>query len=511
MHFPLARGRLHSNIGFNINEFILDQVNMAIYELSASALSQAIHARQYSCREVMQAFLDRIAMVNPRFNAVVNLQAHDLLLAQADVCDQELARGHSRGWLHGIPLAFKDLVDVAGIPTTCGSVLLRDNIPAQDALLVQRLKAQGGIVIGKTNTPEWGLGSNTFNPVFGATGNAYNPAHTAGGSSGGAAVALAHRMLPLADGSDFMGSLRNPAAWNNVFGMRPSQGRVPAYPVNDAWVSQLGTDGPMARHVSDLARLLETMSGFDPRSPLSLDDLPQGWSQQLRPKSRQIRVGWLADLNGYLPMEDGILKACENGLQRLTDLGAHVEPAIATFSPTAVWQTWLAWRRVLTASRIAPMVARGRDACKPEALWEYDQAVGMTAHDFLQASTERTVFYQDMLKLLGKFDILVMPSAQVWPFGIDTRWPAEIRTAHGTVKMDTYHRWMEVVLYPSLAGLPSLNVPCGFNPQGLPMGMQLIGQPRGDLAVLGLGLAYEQAASDWLARRPGVAGLSIDQ
>jgi len=198
-------------------------------------------------------------------------------------------------------------------------------------------------------------------------------------------------------------------------------------------------------------------------------------------------------------------------LQRLTDLGAHVEPAMATFSPTAVWQTWLAWRRVLTASRIAPMVARGRDACKPEALWEYDQAVGMTAHDFLQASNERTLFYQDMLKLLGKFDILVMPSAQVWPFGIDTRWPAEIRTAHGTVKMDTYHRWMEVVLYPSLAGLPSLNVPCGFNPQGLPMGMQLIGQPRGDLAVLELGLAYEEAASDWLARRPDVAGLSIDQ
>ena len=475
---------------------------MAIHDLSAQALSQAIHARQYACREVMQAYLERMGLINPRFNAVVSLQPADALLRQADACDQELARGHSRGWLHGIPLAFKDLVDVAGIPTTCGSELLRHNIPSMDALLVQRLKAQGGIVIGKTNTPEWALGSNTFNPVFGATGNAYNPAHTAGGSSGGAAVALAHRLLPLADGSDFMGSLRNPAAWNNVFGMRPSQGRVPAFPAHDVWVNQLSTDGPMARHMRDLACLLETMAGYDPRSPLSLDNLPAGWSQQLRPIAKDLRIGWLGDLNGYLPMENGILQACENGLQKLRDLGAHVEPVSPHFSPEAVWQTWLAWRRVLTASRIAPMVERDRDACKPEAVWEYEQAQGMTANAFLQASTERTVFLQQMLQHFDTHDVLVLPSAQVWPFAIDTRWPSEIHTAKGAVRMDTYHRWMEVVLYPSLAGLPSLNVPCGFNAQGLPMGMQLIGKPRADLAVISLGLAYEEAAADWLSVRP---------
>ena len=475
---------------------------MAIHELSASALSQAIHAKQVSCREVIQAYGDRLMRLNPLANALVNLQPMDDLLRQAQSHDHALARGESKGWLHGIPLAFKDLVDVAGIPTTCGSELLRDNIPTKDALLVQRLKAQGGIVIGKTNTPEWGLGSNTFNPVFGATGNAYNRAHTAGGSSGGAAVALAHRLLPVADGSDFMGSLRNPAAWNNVFGMRPSQGRVPAFPVNDAWVSQLSTDGPMARHMRDLARLLETMAGYDPRSPLSLDDLPAGWSTALQPKAQGLRVGWLGDLNGYLPMEPGILQACEQGLQKLTDLGAHVEPVAPHFSPEVVWQTWLAWRRVLTASRIAPMVERDRDACKPEAVWEYEQAQGMTATAFLRASTERTVFLQQMLQHFDTHDVLVMPSAQVWPFSIDTRWPAEIRTAQGSVAMDTYHRWMEVVLYASLAGLPALNVPCGFNAQGLPMGMQLIGRPRADLAVISLGLAYEEAAADWLAVRP---------
>ena len=475
---------------------------MAIHELSALQLSASIHRQELSCREVIQAFLQHIAAINPQANAIVNLQDADLLLKQADVLDAELSNGDSRGWLHGMPLAFKDLVDVAGIPTTCGSVLLRDNIPAHDALLVQRMKAAGGIVIGKTNTPEWGLGSHTFNPVFGATPNAFNPAFTAGGSSGGAAVALAQRMLPVADGSDFMGSLRNPAAWNNVFGMRPSQGRVPAFPVNDVWVSQLGTDGPMARHVADLARLLETMAGYDVRAPLSLASLPAGWSTELKPKVQGLRIGWLGDLNGYLPMEAGVLQACENGLQRLTDLGAHVESVSPNFSPVAVWQTWLAWRRVLTASRIAPMVARARDQVKPEALWEFDQAAGMTAPDFLQASTERSAFYQHMLDLLSRFDMLVLPSAQVWPFAIDMRWPSSVQTPNGTVQMDTYHRWMEVTIYASLAGLPALNVPCGFNPQGLPMGMQLIGQARGDLAVLELGLAYEEAVSDWLARKP---------
>ncbi len=475
---------------------------MVITELSAHDLSQAIHARQLSCRAVMQAYLHRIEQVNPRFNALVNLQDPDHLVAQADAADVALARGESAGWLHGMPIALKDLVDVAGIPTTCGSPLLRDNIPHQDALLTRRLKAAGGIVIGKTNTPEWGLGSHTFNTLFGSTGNAYNPALSAGGSSGGAAVALAQRLLPVADGSDFMGSLRNPAAWNNVFGLRPSQGRVPAFPANDVWVSQLGTDGPMARCMRDLALLLETMSGFAPEAPLSLAALPTAFAMQLQPQAPGLRVGWLGDLNGYLPMEAGVLAACENGLKRLADLGCHVEPVALGCSPQTVWQTWLAWRRVLTASRIAPMVAQGRESVKPEALWEFDQAAGMTATDFLQASTERSAFYQHMQGLLQRYDVLVLPSCQVWPFDIDVRWPSHINTPNGPVEMDTYHRWMEVVIYASLAGLPALNVPCGFNPQGMPMGMQLIGQPRGDLGLLSLGLAYEEAVGDWLGVGP---------
>jgi amidase len=369
-------------------------------------------------------------------------------------------------------------------------------------LLTQRLKAAGGIVVGKTNTPEWGLGSHTFNEVFGTTRNAYNPAFSAGGSSGGAAVALAQRLLPVADGSDFMGSLRNPAAWNNVFGLRPSQGRVPAYPAGDVWVSQLGTDGPMARTMRDLAHLLETMAGPDSRAPLSLAKLPKGFAAALKPEAKGLRIGWLGNLNGYLPMEAGVLDACENGLKRLQDWGSHVEPVDLGYSPEAAWQTWLAWRRVLTASRIAPMVAKGRDLVKPEALWEFDQAAGMKASEFLQASTDRTAFYQHMLGLMQGFDVLVLPSCQVWPFDAALRWPQQIQTANGVVQMDTYHRWMEVVLYASLAGLPALNVPVGFSAHGLPMGMQLIGQPQGELALLSLGLAYEEMVGDWLSIKP---------
>jgi amidase len=475
---------------------------MVITELSANELSQAIHAKQLSCHEVMQAYLQRVDQVNPRFNALVSLQDPLTLLAQANACDEELRQGHSRGWLHGMPIALKDLVDVAGVPTTCGSPLLRDNIPTQDALLTQRLKAAGGIVIGKTNTPEWGLGSHTFNDVFGTTRNAYNPAVSAGGSSGGAAVALAQRLLPVADGSDFMGSLRNPAAWNNVFGLRPSQGRVPAYPSGDVWVSQLGTDGPMARTMRDLAYLLQVMAGPDARAPLSLSGLPQGFASTLQPQSKGLRIGWLGNLDGYLPMEAGVLDACENGLQRLQAVGCHIEPLALGYSPEAAWQTWLAWRRVLTASRIAPMVAKGRDLVKPEALWEFDQAAGMKASEFLQASTDRTAFFQHMLGLMQGFDVLVLPSCQVWPFEASLRWPQQIQTANGAVQMDTYHRWMEVVLYASLAGLPALNVPVGFSAHGLPMGMQLIGQPQGELALLSLGLAYEAAVGDWLSVKP---------
>ena len=473
---------------------------MAIVELSAQALSSVIHSGQASCREVMQAYLQRIADVNPRYNAIVSLQDPDQLLRQADERDAQLARGLSMGWMHGMPQAIKDLANTAGIASTLGSPLMRNFVPREDGLLAQRMKAAGCIVVGKTNTPEFGLGSHTFNEVFGVTRNAYAPTRSAGGSSGGAAVALALRLLPVADGSDFMGSLRNPAGWNNVFGMRPSQGRVPMWPAKDAWVSQLGTEGPMARTVTDLARLLDVQAGFDPRAPLSIADGARFTGDLHGFDCKNVRIGWLGDLAGYLAMEPGILDVCEQGLQRLQTLGCAVQPLPLGTPPEPIWQAWLVWRRALVAGRIAPFLLnpKNRALIKPEALWEHDQAQQLTGTEFLDASVQRSAFYQHMLALFETHDFLALPVAQVWPFDAGQRWPSHING----VAMDTYHRWMEVVIYATFAGLPCISVPVGFDVRGLPMGLQLIGKPRGDFALLQLAYAYEQVAQQVLLRKP---------
>jgi amidase len=448
----------------------------------------------------MQATLARIDEVNPVLNAIVSLRDAQQLLAEADAHDALLAQNASKGWMHGIPQAIKDLSPTEGLRTTLGSPLMRDFVPKADGLMVQRMKAAGAIVIGKTNVPEFGLGSHSFNEVFGVTRNAYDPTRSAGGSSGGAAVALATGMLCVADGSDFMGSLRNPAAWNNVFGMRPSQGRVPMWPTGDVWVNQLSTEGPMARSVRDVALLLDTQAGHDPRLPLSLNDGARfnGELQGFDPRGQ--RIGWLGDLNGYLPMEPGILQVCEEALARLADQGCGVEAIPLGTAPEPVWQAWLVWRRALVASRIEPFLLqpKNRELIKPEALWEYDQAQQLSGHEFTRASVQRSHFHQHMLSLFERHEVLALPTAQVWPFAAQERWPQHI----GTKAMDTYHRWMEVVIYATFAGLPSISVPAGFSDDGLPMGLQLIGRPGGDWALLQFAHAYEQAAQEVLQRRP---------
>jgi amidase len=479
------------------------QLNDPFLAWDATALSQAIHSRQISCRELMRATLARIAALNPRYNAIVSLREEGALLDEADAHDALLARGQSKGWLHGIPQAIKDLAPTVGIPTTLGSPLLRGFMPKEDGLMVRRIKDAGAIVIGKTNTPEFGLGSHTFNTVFGTTVNAYDRTRSAGGSSGGAAVALALRLLAVADGSDFMGSLRNPAGWAHIFGMRPSQGRVPMWPAQDVWTAQLGTEGPMARTVRDLARMLDTQAGYDPRVPLSLDDGAHFSEGLAGLDPRQVRIGWLGDLDGYLPMERGILEVCTEALTRFEGMGCTVEPIPLGTAPEPVWDAWLVWRRALVASRIAPFLLQpaNRARIKPEALWEHDQAAALTGSQFTAASTRRSAFYQHLLTLFERHDVLALPTAQVWPFEASLHWPAEIAGR----PMDTYHRWMEVVIYATFAGLPAISVPAGFNAQGLPMGLQLIGRPRDDAGLLRLAAAYEAAAQDLLQRTPTLA------
>ena len=471
-----------------------------ITDWSASALSAAIHAKTVSCREVMQAYLSRIARINPTVNAIVSLQHEGGLLAQADARDVQLARGESMGWMHGMPQAIKDVSNAAGLPTVQGSPLLRSFVPQEDGLMAARMKGAGCIVIGKTNTPEFGMGSHSFNSVFGVTRNPYDLTKTAGGSSGGAAASLAMRMLPLADGSDFMGSLRNPAGWCNVFGMRPSQGRVPMWPVPDSYISQLSTEGPMARTVQDLAKLLTTQAGPDRRCPLALNDAVDFSVSLDRLDCNKVKIGWLNDLSGYLAFDSGISGVCEQALKRFEDLGCSVMPTALGYAPEKVWQAWLVWRRALTGARIAPYLLnpKNREQIKPEALWEHDQFTQLTGAELIAASVQRTAFYQHLLRLFERFDYLALPSAQVWPFDVAMRWPQHING----VQMDTYHRWMEVTIYATFAGLPAISVPAGFDARGLPMGLQIIGKPQADLAVLQLAGAYERVAQEVLTRRP---------
>lgn len=465
---------------------------------TALELSQWIRERHVSCREVMTAFLDHIERVNPRANAIVSLRDRATLLAEAAERDAQLARGDYLGWLHGIPQAPKDLTATAGIASTQGSPIFRDEVPKADALLAARVREQGAIFIGKTNTPEFGLGSHTYNTVFGTTLNAYDPTRSAGGSSGGAAVALALRMLPVADGSDMMGSLRNPAGWNNVFGFRPSQGRVPSVPAIDAFYHQLGTAGPMGRTVPDVAMLLATQAGFDARAPLSLSDDPREFHGSLARDFGGARIGWLGDYDGYLPMEDGVLALCETALKDFEAIGCRVDAARADFPMAKLWDCWLTLRRFLVSGTLGVHYrdpAR-RALLKPEAQWEAEQGSKLSGEDVWNATVARTQWYHAVLALFERYDYLALPSAQVFPFDANEHWPKSIAGR----AMDTYHRWMEVVIGGTLAGLPVVCVPAGFNANGLPMGLQLIGKPRADFSVLQLAHAYD-LATQWVKRR----------
>ena len=473
---------------------------MVIPNMSALALSKAIHNKQVSCREVMQAYLKQIETYNPASNAIVSLAPQDALLAQADERDAQLGRGQSMGWMHGLPQAVKDLLDVQGFRTSHGSPLTPLTPASKDSLMAARMRAAGCIMVGKTNTPEFGLGSHTFNEVFGATRNAWDPSKTAGGSSGGAAVALAQRMLPVADGSDFMGSLRNPAGWNHVFGMRPSQGRVPRPSLPDVFIAQLGTEGPMARSVSDMAMLLSTQAGYDARAPLSIQESGAAFAQSLDASMKGKRVGWLGNLNGYLPMESGVLEVCQDALKVLETAGCSVDTTHLGMQPEEIWDAWLVWRKALAGASTGAYahLPNWREKVKPEAQWEYDQSLDLTGTQLMKASAARTRYYQSMIDLFESFDVLAIPAAQVWPFDIKERWPQNIAGR----SMDTYHRWMEVVIYPTFAGLPAISVPAGFSAQGLPMGLQLIGKPKGDFELLQVAHAYEMATQDLIQKRP---------
>ncbi|MGH1355681.1 MAG: amidase [Thalassovita sp.] len=452
----------------------------------ALSLSGMIARKEISAVEVMQATLAQIDRWNPHVNAIVSPIDPDQALSMAAEADNSTRRG----WLHGLPIAIKDLANARGLPSSMGSPVFADQGAAEnDDIYVARMRAAGALIIGKTNVPEFGLGSHTFNPVFGATRNPYELSRSAGGSSGGAAAALATRMLPIADGSDMMGSLRNPAAWCNVYGLRPTWGRVPNEPLGDMYLQTLATNGPMGRSPADIAALLQVQAGRDPGQPFGVahTHVTEGLEGPIQGK----RIGWLADWGGAYPMEPGILDLCQSALRVFENLGATVEPITPPFPAAKIWDSWQTLRWFAVASKLAPLYAQEstRALLKPAAQWEIENGLALSAMQVHQASVIRSEWFRAAARMFETYDAVVLPSAQVWPFGVEEIHP----TAINETPMDSYHRWMEVVVPASLIGLPALSLPVGFGETGLPMGMQLIGAARADKTVLHLGQAYHQA------------------
>jgi amidase len=473
-----------------------------IVMLDAVALADAIRARRVSCVEVMSAYLDHIEKLNPRVNAIVALQDRAPLLAEAAERDRQVARGELMGPLHGFPLAVKDLMPVKGIRMTMGSPILKDFVPDADGIMVERLRRAGAIFIGKTNTPEFGLGSHTYNPVYGPTRNAYDQSRSAGGSSGGAAVSLALRMLPVADGSDFGGSLRNPAGWNNVFGFRTSMGLVPTS-AQDGWSPSMSVVGPMARNIPDLAMLLSVQAGYDARTPSSTIGDGSVFQRRLESQLKGKRIAWSGDFRGYLPFDPGVLDVCRSALKVFESMGCSVEEDQPDFSIDAVWRAWLKLRAWQSGGSLLAFYndPAKRALLKPEAIFEVESGLKLTAFDISAACAVRTEWYQAVRRFFDKYDYFIVPTAQLFPFDVNLHWPQAIAGK----KMETYHEWMKVVLPITMSGCPALAVPAGFGHGGLPVGIQIVGPMHAEVSCLQLAYGYD-TATGWPRRLPGLLG-----
>lgn len=459
-----------------------------IPELCAkSAIDQRalIVTRQVSCEELLKVHLDRIGAVNPAVNALCTLAA-DRALDQARALDAALAAGDAPGPLAGLPIGIKDLADTAGIRTTHGSPLFASHIPRQDAVHVARIRAAGAVIVGKTNTPEWGAGSQTFNTLFGATATPYDLERTSGGSSGGAAAALAARMLPLADGSDLGGSLRNPAAFCNVVGFRPTPGRVPALERLLGW-NALPVLGPMGRTVADAALLLSVMAGFDRRDPLSLTDDPHVFASDLSSDPKGLRIAWSEDL-GFLPVEGAVREIFRSARPHLEGMGCRVEDSHPDLRDAPeIFQTLRAHGFAASFGRF---LEEHPDKLKDTVRWNTARGLALSARDVARAEAGHLAVYRRMLGFFAQHDFLVLPSAQVLPFPKTVEWVREIEG----VVFENYLQWMEICGVITLTGCPVAAMPCGFSAEGLPVGLQIVGPPGADLAVLKLARAFEQAA-----------------
>jgi amidase len=462
--------------------------------LTAVEMSRRLRSRDLSARDLLEAHLRQIERVNPKVNAIVTMVA-DQARAQAKLADEAAARGKFLGPLHGLPIAHKDLVDTRGIRTTYGSPIFKDHVPAQDALLITRIRRAGAVTLGKTNTPEFGAGSQTFNPVFGATRNPYDLSKTCGGSSGGAAVALACGMLPIADGSDMGGSLRNPAAFCSVVGFRTSPGRVPRVPSTSSW-NTLSVLGPMARTVADATLLLSAIAGPDPRSPLSIHDPGARFAQPLGRDFKGVRVAWLPNFAG-LPFDRRVRAVFNSRRKAFASLGCIVEEPELDFSDAD--QAFKVFRALEFYHQHAPKLAKHRPLLKPTVIQEIERGARITAAEIADAEARRSRLFARVGRFMEKYEFFVLPVTQVPPFDVNQQYVTEI---DGT-KMANYTDWMRSCYYVSVIGHPAISVPGGLTPEGLPVGIQIVGRHQDDWGVLQMAAAYEQAVG--LPNPPPVA------
>jgi len=462
---------------------------------SATELRNLISAGEVSARAVLDAHLRQIERVNGKVNAIVTLDVERAVQWSIEA-DEHQAKGRPLGVLHGLPVVHKDLFSTAGMRTTFGSPIYKDHVPDSDELIVQRLRAAGAVSIGKSNTPEFGAGSQTFNKVFGATRNPYNLQKTCGGSSGGAAVALATRMVPIADGSDMGGSLRNPASFCNVVGFRPSTGRVPTWPSDNAWFS-FGVQGPMARNVQDVSLMLAAIAGPDPRVPLSITEPSEQFLGSLDIDLRGKRVAFAPTLGG-LPVCREVVKVIEEQRRIFTELGCEVVDACLDFDKAN--DVFRILRGFRFAMKFGGLVDQHREQMKETVLWNISEGKKLSGEDIANAQRWRTELFDRAAKFFEQFDFLVGPVTQVPPFNIEDQFVSEIE---GT-KFTSYIDWMQSCYLVTATGMPAISVPAGFTPNGLPIGVQIIGGYRRDLDVLRIANAFE-LATDIASQAPKIA------
>ena len=461
---------------------------------SARDLATMIRSRAISARELMAAHLERINRFNPTINAIVAKLDDEKCLALATAADERLARGEAAGPLHGLPIAFKDLQPAVGFPFTRGSSIYKDAMPAEDSGLVERLRRAGALAIGKTNTPEFGMGSHTYNRVYGTTVNPYDRTKSAGGSSGGAGAALAAGFLPIADGSDFGGSLRNPGNFNNVVGMRPTVGLVPVAP-NPLPFFGFSVNGPMGRTVADVAWLLGVMAGADVRDPACWPSDPSVFSRDLGRSFKGTRVAWCPDL-GWLPLDPAVRAIV--GAQRsvFESLGCVVEDVCPDL--TDADSIFLTLRSLRSATLYAPLLASSREQLKSEAIGEIEAGLALTRADISRAMTQHGQLLERMRRFEERYEFLVCAVNQLPPFDATLNWPKAI----DGVTMDHYVAWMKSAYWISTTFRPAISVPAGFTPAGLPVGVQIVGRYRADWSLLQMAKAFEDATGVGRRRPP---------